>query len=163
MATAEAIDTARGFERFTIGQHITKVVNIGKPSSYEYFGEGVKLAVYRKPRVKIKVGDIAFKNVTMYFGRTRELQMFRLSYSAQEDHEKAQKSSKAVETTSVVADHRAKCESALEKFNDLYGPGYPRGPSTFVWVGHDIQAKWELARVRGYPTCFIEVRATQMQ
>ncbi len=137
LETARKIDETRGFEVFTIGKHLDKVVNVGKPDSYVYIDGGVKLAVFRKTSTKVKVGDVAFTKVSLFFGRTEEMQMYQLSEPAS----------------------RADCDTAAAKFTDLWGEGTPKGWNKKVWVGHEIQATWEHATVRGTPTCYIEVRA----
>jgi len=135
--TAKLIDDLKGFEKFTIGQHLRKVVNVGKPDSYEYVGDGVKLAAYRKARVKVKVGEVAFEKVTLYFGKTNELQMYKLYQPTD----------------------RPTCDTAKTKFDELFGPGYPKNANKYTWTGFEVMATWEHVTVRGTPTCYMEVRA----
>jgi len=141
LATAEAIDTARGFGDFTIGQPKGKLVNVGHPDSYEYFDGGVKLSVFRKARVKVKVGDVDFRKLALYFGRTNEMQMYRL-YSESD---------------------RTECDTAKANFDALFGPGFPKAANRFEWVGHEIQARWEHSQKAGKSLCFMEVRAVTLR
>lgn len=141
LETARLIDEQQGFEDFTIGRSIREVVNTGKPDSYEYVGGGVKLSVYRKANVKVKIGDVAFTRTALYFGRTNELQMYRL-----------------YEPTD-----RATCESAAQKLSEMWGLGAPKGPDALRWLGHEVMATWEHVPVRKRPTCFVEVRAVDMR
>lgn len=141
LETAKLIDATPGFDPFLIGTHLSKMVNVGKPDAYEFFDGGIKLAVYRRARVKVKVGDVGFEKVSLYFGKTDELQMYRLYQPTD----------------------RAECESALDGFADLFGQPNPFNSDRFHWTGHKAQATWEYTTIRGTPTCFVEVRAVHFR
>ena len=171
LETAEKIDASLGFDAFKIGTPLNKVVNVGKPDSYVYVDDGVRLAAYHKTSTKVKVGGTFFQKVSLYFGKSSEMQMYRMSRSLTEDieadrkaqREKAASNDETVDEAARLAEltesHEANCQSAYGKFEEVWGRGTPRGPGKFIWVGNKVQATWEYNPVRGIPTCLIEVRA----
>jgi len=138
---AEVIDEAGGFEDYTIGRHLSEVVNVGAPSAKHYMPDGLALNVYRKSNLGVKVGDVVFSSMALYFGRTDELQMYRL-------------------TTETSA---AECETAKVKLSEAFGMADPIGKGVYRWLGHTVFGTWQHTDVRGKPTCIIEFRATKMR
>ena len=177
LKTAEIMDEMRGFEPYFIGTPLNKVVNVGKPESYVYTETGVKLSTYKKSTIEVKIGDMIFENMSLYFGRSKEMQMYRFTRSLEQDITKARGEERAkaranpeAETDEVDAaekiaaiqlKHKQACESVSEKLTEAWGPGTPRGPGKLVWVGHEIEGSWEYTPVRGIPICFFEVRAVE--
>lgn len=140
--TAGLIDEAGGFEGFTIGRHLDEVVNVGASSSEQYMPDGLVLSVYRKSNIGQKIGDVKFRNVALYFGRTDELQMYRFSDEAS----------------------AADCGTAKQKLTEMFGMADPiDGGASYRWLGHTLFGTWQYANVRGKPTCIVEFRATKMR
>lgn len=138
---AEAIDAAGGFEDYSIGRPLGEVVNVGMASSKQYMPDGLALSVYRKSNIRAKIGDVVFSSIALYFGRTRELQMYRFTTKAS-----------AVD-----------CETAKAKLTELFGMADPIGKGVYRWLGHEVLGSWQHAEVRGRPTCIVEFRATKMR
>jgi hypothetical protein len=177
LKTAEVMDEMRGFDPYFIGTPLSKVVNVGKPDSYVYTKTGVKLSAYRKTNSQVKIGGTIFKNMSLYFGRSQEMQMYRFTRSLEQDLKEARESARkaarkrpdaeadagpdAEQVAAIQLAHQVACESVSEKLTEAWGPGTPRGPGKLVWVGHEIEGSWEYSPVRGIPTCFVEVRAVE--
>ncbi len=177
LKTAEVIDQMRGYDPYFIGTPLNKVVNVGKPESYVYTDTGVKLSAYRKTTIEVKVGDMIFENMALYFGRSQEMQMYRFTRSLEQDITKARAEARkkartkpeeasdegdeAEKLAALQLTHKQACESVYEKLSEAWGRGMPRGPGKLVWVGHEIEAFWEYSPIRGMPSCVFEVRAVQ--
>ena len=170
LETAKLIDETRGFDPFIIGMPLSKVVNVGKPDSYLYVENGVRLSAYRKTRTVVKIGGTNFPDISLYFGKAKEMQMYRFTRSLNDEINDARASAgpKGLDIPEGEEEerlgafrelHKAGCESAADKFVEVWGRGNPQGFTKLTWQGNDIQASWEYTDVRGVPTCFIEVRA----
>lgn len=172
LEVAQRIDETKGFDPFIIGMPLSKVVNVGKPDSYVYVDNGVKLSAYRKANVAVKVGGTPFPEVSLFFGKSNEMQMYRFSRALSHDIDDARakaiaasqdwnipEEEKEARIEAFQVQHKAACEGAAVKFTETWGLGTPEGFHRLVWQGNEIQASWEYASVRGMPTCLIEVRA----
>ena len=172
LEVAERIDETQGFDPFIIGMPLSKVINVGKPDSYVYVDDGVKLSAYRKANVAVKIGGTPFPEVSLFFGKSNEMQMYRFSRAMSHDIDDARAKAKEDDKEWYIPEeekearletfrvqHKAACESAGAKFTETWGLGTPEGLHRLVWKGNEIQASWEYASVRGMPTCLLEVRA----
>ena len=139
--TAASVDKAGGYVDYRLGRHIDEVIKLGLPSSKQYMPDGLVLSVYRKDNIKEKIGEVTFTNITLYFGRTEELQMFRFSEAAS----------------------AADCETVRTKLSDMYGMADPIEKGAYRWLGHELYATWKHSSVRGTSTCSVEFRATKMR
>ncbi|MBO86460.1 MAG: hypothetical protein CL927_13980 [Deltaproteobacteria bacterium] len=170
LETAKLIDEARGFDPFLIGMPLSKVVNVGKPDSYLYVENGVRLSTYRKTRMIVKIGGTNFPDISLFFGKAKEMQMYRFSRSLDDEINDARASAgpkgldiaegEEEERLEAFRDlHKAGCESAAGKFAEVWGRGTPQGFTKLVWQGNEVQASWEYTDIRGVPVCLVEVRA----
>lgn len=115
--TAAKVDEAGGHPQGPIGVERWRFTNIGMPKGTSFLPTGEQLTIYQKATEAVKLGDVEFNDVRLFFDRHERLAMFEaVRRGATEDE----------------------CRSAGVALTLAYGLGEPITPTYYRWAGTKV-------------------------